>query len=304
MAVLVAYASSDDEDTSSSQVSSPKLSPGQESRVKSSALNQEASPRTQPPTSSHLPQQEQEQQIPTQPQSQPQSQSQSQPQEQTTISLLPLGPSLPPSDTNLSSLPEPLPEPSPSPSPSLEADTTKPPSSPYSSTRAIMHDLTLPSLPNLTIPPSPPGSPPPATTKKFQQFLDLKRQGTHFNSKLESSTALRNPSLTDKLLSFVDITGPSQYETTVSLDLYDPTSFPAYAHREKLRKSREVLVREREGEKVTTRGVDFVSASGMSTPVGGGGGGGGGGGAGAGAGAGGGGGGLITRAEKRKSGWK
>ncbi|KAG6309964.1 hypothetical protein E4U44_006155 [Claviceps purpurea] len=289
MAILVAYASSDDEDANTSQVSSPKLSPGQESRVKSSAPNQEASSRTQPPTSSHLPQQEQEQQPPTQPQSQS--------KEQTTISQLPLGPSLPPSDTNPSSLPEPLPEPSPSPSPSLEADTTKPPSSPYSSTRAIMHDLTLPSLPNLTIPSSPPGSPPPATTKKFQQFLHLKRQGTHFNSKLESSTALRNPSLTDKLLSFVDVTGPAQYETTVSLDLYDPTSFPAYAHREKLRKSREVLVKEREGEKVTARGVDFVSASGMSTPVGGGGGGG------AGAGAGGGGG-LVTRAEKRKSGWK
>ncbi|KAG6186170.1 hypothetical protein E4U36_000820 [Claviceps purpurea] len=148
MAVLVAYASSDDEDANTSQVSSPKLSPGQESRVKSSAPNQ-------------------------------------------------------------------------------------------------------------------------ATTKKFQQFLHLKRQGTHFNSKLESSTALRNPSLTDKLLSFVDVTGPAQYETTVSLDLYDPTSFPAYAHREKLRKNREVLVKEREGEKVTARGVDFVSASGMSTPVGG-----------------------------------
>ncbi|KAG5973931.1 hypothetical protein E4U58_003863 [Claviceps cyperi] len=287
MAVLVAYASSDDEDANASQVSSPKLSPGQESRVKSSAPNQEASPRTQPPTSSHLPQQKQEQQAPTQPQSQS--------QEQTTIGQLPLGPSLPPPDTNLSSLPEPLPEPSPSPSPSLEADTTKPPSSPYSSTRAIMHDLTLPSLPNLTIPSSPPGSPPPATTKKFQQFLHLKRQGTHFNSKLESSTALRNPSLTDKLLSFVDVTGPAQYETTVSLDLYDPTSFPAYAHREKLRKSREMLVKEREGEKVTARGVDFVSASGTSTPVGGGGGGGAGGT---------GGGGLVTRAEKRKSGWK
>ncbi|KAG6046750.1 hypothetical protein E4U17_007779 [Claviceps sp. LM77 group G4] len=297
MAVLVAYASSDDEDVNAPQVSSPKLSPGQETRLDPSAPDQEASLRTQPPSSSssssssHLPPQEKEQTTPTRPPSQ------SKLQEQATIGQLPLGPSLPPSDTNLSSLREPLPEPSPSPEPSTEADTTKPPSSPYSSTRAIMHDLTLPSLPNLTIPSSPPGSPPPATTKKFQQFLHLKRQGTHFNSKLESSTALRNPSLTDKLLSFVDVTGPAQYETTLPLDLYNPTSFPAYAHRDKLRKSREVLVKEREGEKVTARGVDFVSASGTSTPVGGGGGG-------AGAGAGAGGGGLITRAEKRKSGWK
>ncbi|KAG6008978.1 hypothetical protein E4U21_003530 [Claviceps maximensis] len=156
-----------------------------------------------------------------------------------------------------------------------------------------MHDLTLPSLPNLTIPSSPPGSPPPATNKKFQQFLHLKRKGTHFNMRLESSPALRNPALTDKLLSFVDLTGSAQYETTLSTDLYDPSRLPRYAHRDRLRKAREALVKERDGDRVSARGgVDFVHASSMSTtPLGGA--------------AGAAGGGLVSRgSEKRKSGWK
>lgn len=182
---------------------------------------------------------------------------QHQPPSQSTIGPVPLGPSLPPTASDLPEMP---PE---------EADPNRP-SSPYSSMRAIVHDLTLPSIPNLTIPPSPPGSPPPATNRKFQQFLDLKRKGTHFNTKLESSTALRNPSLTDKLLAFVDLTGSAQYETTLPLDLYDPSGFPKWAHRGELRKSREALVKERQGEKVASRGIDFVNSSSHSTPVGGG----------------------------------
>ncbi|KAG5928482.1 hypothetical protein E4U42_000554 [Claviceps africana] len=197
------------------------------------------------------------------------SRAQAQAQAQSTIGPIPLGPSLPPPDANTNTLPEPLPSPSPSPS-NEDAAATNPPSSPYSSTRALMHDLTLPSVPNLAIPSSPPGSPPPATNKKFQQFLHLKRKGTHFNTRLESSMALRNPSLTDKLLSFVDLAGPAQYETTLPRDLYDPGRLPRYAHRDRLRKAREALVKEREAEKVSARGVDFVHPSTTSTPVNGG----------------------------------
>ncbi|KAG5939053.1 hypothetical protein E4U53_007900 [Claviceps sorghi] len=213
----------------------------------------------------------------------------SQAQAQSIIGPIPLGPSLPPPDANTNALPEPLPSPSPSPS-NEDAAAINAPSSPYSSTRALMHDLTLPSVPNLAIPSSPPGSPPPATNKKFQQFLHLKRKGTHFNTRLESSTALRNPSLTDKLLSFVDLAGPAQYETTLPRDLYDPGRLPRYAHRDKLRKAREALVKEREAEKVSARGVDFVHPSTTSTPANGD--------AAAPAGI------APREAEKRKSGWK
>src|SRR5438132_953822 len=56
--------------------------------------------------------------------------------------------------------------------------------SPYSTSRSLIRDLTLPPYPNLDIPQSPPGSPPPELTQKFAQFLELKKQGVHFNDKL------------------------------------------------------------------------------------------------------------------------
>ena len=151
----------------------------------------------------------------------------------------------------------------------------------------MIQDLTLPSVPDFDIPPSPPGSPSPATSKKFEQFLELKKKGTHFNSKLEQSVALRNPSLMDKLLGFVEVEGVSQYETTLPTDLWDPKSFPPWAFRDGLRKSLEKLAKERESEKANGNrsSVDFVLST---TP-----------GATAASGIGG-----VGRTEKRKGGWK
>jgi hypothetical protein len=135
--------------------------------------------------------------------------------------------------------------------------------SPYSSNRALLRDLTLPSAPNLNIPPSPPGSPPPGTNKKFEKFLELKKKGTQFNAKLEQSTALKNPSLMDKLMRFVEVDEHSQYSTTLATDLWNPAAFPEWAFKEKLRKSHDKVLKEKEAEKTTgTRTtVEFVPSS-------------------------------------------
>lgn len=189
--------------------------------------------------------------------------------------------------------------------PTAEETTTTAPSSPYSTTRSLLHDLTLPSIPNFDIPDSPPPatgtSPSPsqaATSKKFEQFLQLKKKGTHFNAKLEQSAALRNPSLTDKLLAFVDISSgnagagggtagrAAEYTTTLPADLWDPGAFPDWAFRDQLRRTREVVAKERE---VARSGpgrsaVEFVaaaSASNTESP-----------------------GSTSGRGEKRKGGWK
>ncbi|KAH7163230.1 HCNGP-like protein-domain-containing protein [Dactylonectria estremocensis] len=161
------------------------------------------------------------------------------------------------------------------------------PSSPYSANRALLRDLTLPSAPNMDIPPSPPGSPQPGANKKIEQFLDLKKKGIHFNAKLEQSSALKNPGLMDKLMAFAEIDDGGQYSTTLPTDLWDPNGFPDWAFKDKLRRSVEKLAKEKELEKASNvrTTVDFVP----STAPGGG----------STSGAGG-----LSRGEKRKGGWK
>lgn len=144
-----------------------------------------------------------------------------------------------------------------------EDDSGNPPLSPYSANRALIRDLTLPSNPNLDIPPSPPGSPPIGANKKLDQFLALKKKGVHFNAKLEQSSGLKNPGLMDKLMSFVEIDAQSQYSTTLPTDLWDPTGFPECAFRDQLRKSHAKIAKEMEAEKSSGNrtAVDFISST-------------------------------------------
>nr|XP_036585614.1 HCNGP-like protein [Colletotrichum truncatum]KAF6795665.1 HCNGP-like protein [Colletotrichum truncatum] len=165
---------------------------------------------------------------------------------------VPLGPALPPMETQLPQ------------GPSSQADDGQAPASPYTASRALLRDLTLPPVPNFDIPPSPPGSPPPALSAKFTQFLDLKKKGVHFNAKLAQSAALRNPSLTDKLMGFVDLEGRAGYATTLPRDVWDPTSeetLPEWATRTSLRQSQERVRAERAGLRKAGGPVEFVPAA-------------------------------------------
>ncbi|KZF24647.1 HCNGP-domain-containing protein [Xylona heveae TC161] len=145
------------------------------------------------------------------------------------------------------------------------------PQSPYSANRSLLRDLTLPTVPNLDIPPSPPGSPPPRTTAKFAHFLQLKREGVHFNDKLSKSSALKNPSLLQKLRSFAGIDDQTQYATTLPSDIWDPQAFPEWAYKEELAKSQQEVLKRKEEEKAKMQreAIDFVpaAASGDSSRV-------------------------------------
>ncbi|KAJ4405164.1 hypothetical protein N0V82_010370 [Gnomoniopsis sp. IMI 355080] len=181
-----------------------------------------------------------------------------------------IGPALPPTDEeSTEAYPEEMDQ------DTLASHPDQPaPSSPYSASRSLIHTLTLPTVPNMDIPPSPPSSPSQSTaqaalTAKFEKFLELKRKkGTHFNARIADSHALKNPPLMDKLLSFVgvgvgfeagSIDGTEQYVTTLPTELWDPAAFPEWAYRGSLRKSQERLQKER----VRDRGeaVQFVPAS-------------------------------------------
>jgi len=123
------------------------------------------------------------------------------------------------------------------------------PMSPYSATRAAIRNLTMPPVPNFDIPDSPPGSPPLKATKKFDNFLDWKKQGVHFNQKLESSSALANPTLFQKLMDFAGLDEQSQYATTLSDDVTVPTKFPEWAYADQLNRQQDELRKKKDEER-------------------------------------------------------
>ncbi|CBX90199.1 hypothetical protein LEMA_P063250.1 [Plenodomus lingam JN3] len=144
------------------------------------------------------------------------------------------------------------------------------------STRAVIQNLTLPTVPKFDIPASPPGSPPLKATKKFTQFLDLKQKGQHFNQRLEGSSVLRDPGHLQRLMDFASISEEDSYATTLSDEVAIPVAFPKWAYVEELRASQKGILKAREQGKnrVPRDAVEFVSAtksgtsSGTGTPAG------------------------------------
>lgn len=127
----------------------------------------------------------------------------------------------------------------------------------------------MPPVPNFDIPPSPPGSPPLAATKRFTRFLELKKQGIHFNAKLEISSALKNPNLLPKLRDFAGIDEKDSLATALPEELAVPTSFPAWAYTDQLNKTQEVVRNKKEQEQAQKQreSIDFVSATASSASI-------------------------------------
>ncbi|KAJ5834286.1 hypothetical protein N7447_000312 [Penicillium robsamsonii] len=136
-------------------------------------------------------------------------------------------------------------------------------SSPFSATRGLVQDLTLPPVPNLDIPPSPPGSPNPTANAKFEHFLSLKKQGIHFNSKLATSSSLKNPSLLRKMMEHAGIDGQSQYDTSLPADLWNTSILPKWGFKEELLRTQQDFRKQSEENKASGQrtSVDFVSGS-------------------------------------------
>jgi len=134
----------------------------------------------------------------------------------------------------------------------------------------------MPPVPNFDIPDAPP---PPAhnseeaatlaaVAKQFERFLELKKQGVHFNERLQNSTSLRNPSLLPKLMAFAEIAEEDCYESTLSAELAVPARWPEDCYVESLVRQNERRERKRLAEREK---LEFVPAqanegSGKSTP--------------------------------------
>ncbi|KAE8163145.1 HCNGP-like protein-domain-containing protein [Aspergillus tamarii] len=126
----------------------------------------------------------------------------------------------------------------------------------------LIHDLTLPPVPNLDIPLSPPGSPDANANSKFAHFLSLKKKGVHFNEKLALSTSLKNPSLLVKLMEHAGIDGQMQYSTALPSEVWDMSGLPRWGFKEELLKSQKEFHQKTEeqwsGQRDT---IDFVAAT-------------------------------------------
>jgi hypothetical protein len=128
-----------------------------------------------------------------------------------------------------------------------------------STVKEVIRNLTMPPVPKFDIPSSPPGSPPLGATKKFAHFLKLKKQGVHFNSKLQTSTALQNPALLQKLLDFAKIDEYDQYASSLPSDLGVPTSYPPWAYGYALNKTQQETLNQK--SKTPRDKLDFVPGS-------------------------------------------
>ena len=126
----------------------------------------------------------------------------------------------------------------------------------------MVQELTLPTHANLNIPPSPPDSPYPGLDKKISHFLSLKDQGIHFNTKLAASSALKNPSLQDKLIKSAGLNEEGvkdQYAYTLPSELWDPNGFPVSAYIRELSKKQQEIERNRSGERKGAK-REFIAA--------------------------------------------
>ncbi|KAJ9634582.1 hypothetical protein H2199_008865 [Coniosporium tulheliwenetii] len=122
-----------------------------------------------------------------------------------------------------------------------------------------------PPYPTFSIPPSPPGTPPPSTTAKFTKFLELKAQGTHFNARIAATPSLRNPGLLPKLLDFAGISQEESYASTLGEEEGGVMAvWPEEGYADSLQRSQSDIekAREEEARRVGREKVEFVSAAG------------------------------------------
>jgi hypothetical protein len=131
----------------------------------------------------------------------------------------------------------------------------------------LVRHLTRTSQAMPVIPPSPPGSPDPATEAKFKKFLQLKASGLHFNQDLAKKSSFRNPALLSTLAERAGLDQMNQYNTTLPRSIWSPHDMPPWAYKDELAKSQQAVrdqqaVRKKQASAAGKRSIDFVSANG------------------------------------------
>ena len=126
--------------------------------------------------------------------------------------------------------------------------------------------LTRPSHPMDFLPPSPPGSPDPAMEQKFERFLRLKENNSHFNEDLAQKGAFKNPNLLSMLMGRAGLSAGEQYGTSLPPDVFEASMFPSSAYKEELLKSQQLISAQvedsrRELSRAGKRIVEFTNST-------------------------------------------
>ena len=147
---------------------------------------------------------------------------------------------------------------------SVDRDGLTAPESPYSATRALIRDLTLPTVPNFDIPASPSGSPPLEMEATVARFAEAKKKGLHFNERLATNPSIKNPGLLSKIMQNIGMSEADQYVTALPDELWDPEGLPSWAYKENLIKAQQSAQKTREEDvaKKQRDAVEFVPAGG------------------------------------------
>jgi hypothetical protein len=77
-------------------------------------------------------------------------------------------------------------------------------------------------LPDTMLIPTQSGSPSPSLQTKIQKWTELKQQGISFNSRLLNTPAFLNPSITQKMIDFLEFT---EYGSNYNVSIFDPMHF-------------------------------------------------------------------------------
>lgn len=142
--------------------------------------------------------------------------------------------------------------------------------SPYAANRALIHDLTLPAVLNMDIPPSPPGSPDRGMEAVFKESISRaksKDSNGGINAELASSREMRNPALLQNLMVEMGIIGDdeveydegslgaeaAQYATSLDRNIWDVTRLPPWGYKEELVATNAEIRRQLEREKKEKR---------------------------------------------------
>ncbi|PVU98717.1 hypothetical protein BB559_001323 [Furculomyces boomerangus] len=98
-----------------------------------------------------------------------------------------------------------------------------------------------------------------ALNEKFKHWLDLKKQGYHFNEQLQRNKNFRNPNIYTKFLEHLDI---KETGTNFPKDIFDPDRFPDNIYYDKLNEQRTINEQKRVQEKQQfgkRSNIDFIT---------------------------------------------